>query len=70
MVTTSDDSAARYLIAEHYRDADLPFVFCGVNWDASVYGFPHRNVTGKVEVSPIPQIISLMREHAAGDRVA
>ena len=69
VVTASDDNAAKYLIAGHYKDADLPFVFCGVNWDASVYGFPYRNVTGMVEVSPIPQIISLMRQHAKGDRV-
>ncbi len=68
VVTTSDDNAAKYLIMPHYRDAELPFVFCGLNWDASVYGFPYRNVTGMVEVSPIPQIIRLLESHARGAR--
>lgn len=69
VVTASDDNASEYLIQAHYRDADLPFVFCGLNWDASTYGFPYANVTGMVEVSPIPQIIRLLRKYAAGDRI-
>lgn len=69
VVTASDDNAAKYLIAPYYKDADLPFVFCGLNWDASVYGMPYRNVTGMVEVSPIPQIVRLLRQHAKGDRL-
>ena len=69
VVTASDDNAAQYLIATHYKDADLPFVFCGLNWDASIYGMPYRNVTGMVEVSPIPQIVRLLRQHAKGDRL-
>lgn len=69
VVTASDDAASQYLIAPHYKDADLPFVFCGLNWDASVYGFPYSNVTGMVEVSPIPQIVRLLRGYARGDRL-
>lgn len=69
VVTTSDDNAARYLIMAHYRDAELPFVFCGLNWDASSYGLPYKNVTGMVEVSPIPQIIKLLRQYAKGERL-
>ena len=53
----------------HYKDADLPFVFCGLNWDASSYGLPYANVTGMVEVTPIPQIIRLLRSYAKGDRI-
>lgn len=69
VVTASDDNASEYLIQAHYRDAELPFVFCGLNWDASTYGFPYTNVTGMVEVSPIPQIIRLLRNYARGDRI-
>jgi ABC-type uncharacterized transport system substrate-binding protein len=69
VVTASDDNAARYLIMPYYRDAALPFVFCGVNWDASIYGFPYKNVTGMVEVSPIPKIIELLRRYAKGDKI-
>lgn len=69
VVTTSDDNAAKYLIQPHYRDAELPFVFCGLNWDASGYGLPYSNTTGMVEVSPIPQIVRLLQSHAAGERL-
>jgi ABC-type uncharacterized transport system substrate-binding protein len=69
VVTTSDDNAAKYLIMPHYKDADLPFVFCGLNWDASTYDLPYKNVTGMVEVSPVPQIIKLLKQYAAGNRL-
>jgi ABC-type uncharacterized transport system substrate-binding protein len=69
VVTASDDNASRYLIMPYYKDAELPFVFCGVNWDASVYGFPYKNVTGMVEVSPIPKIIEMLKRYAEGDKI-
>lgn len=53
VVITADDNAARYLIKPYYRDSRTPFVFCGVNWTVSEYGFPYSNVTGIVEVAPI-----------------
>jgi ABC-type uncharacterized transport system substrate-binding protein len=69
VVTTSDDPAAQYLIMPHLRDASIPVVFCGLNWDASAYGLPYRNTTGMVEVSPIPQIVRLLRRNARGPRL-
>ncbi|WP_404379232.1 ABC transporter substrate-binding protein [Caenispirillum salinarum] len=69
VVTTSDDPVARFVIMPHFRDADLPIVFSGLNWDAGTYGLPYGNVTGMVEVSPIPQIVRLLRSHARGDRI-
>jgi ABC-type uncharacterized transport system substrate-binding protein len=69
VVTASDDNASKYLIMPYYKDADLPFVFSGLNWDASNYGFPYSNVTGMVEVSPVPQIIQLMERYAKGKRL-
>lgn len=53
IVITADDNAAKYLIKPFYKDHDLPFVFCGVNWTAKEYGFPYSNVTGMIEVAPI-----------------
>ena len=53
VVITADDNAAKYVIQAHFRDHEIPFVFCGVNWTAAEYGFPYRNVTGMVEVAPI-----------------
>jgi ABC-type uncharacterized transport system substrate-binding protein len=69
VITTSDDPAAQYLIMPYLRDAAIPVVFCGLNWDASAYGLPYRNTTGMVEVSPIPQILRLLRRHARGPRL-
>jgi hypothetical protein len=60
VVIASDDNASKYLIVPYYKDGTLPFVFCGVNWDAGVYGFPCRNVTGMVEVQLIDQIITTL----------
>ena len=49
----SDDIASKYLIVPYYHDADIPFVFCGVNWTVEQYGFPFSNVTGMIEVAAI-----------------
>ncbi len=68
VVIASDDNASKYLIAPYYKGGDLPFVFCGLNWDASVYGFPAKNVTGMVEVAQIPQLLEVLKRHAKGDR--
>jgi ABC-type uncharacterized transport system substrate-binding protein len=53
IVITADDNAAKYVIQAHYKDHQIPFVFCGINWTADEYGFPYSNVTGMVEVAPI-----------------
>jgi hypothetical protein len=60
VVIASDDNASKYLIVPHFKDKELPFVFCGVNWDASVYGFPCSNVTGMEEVTFVPQTIAIL----------
>jgi len=61
VVITSDDNAAKYVIAPHYRDDDVPFVFSGVNWTVEEYGFPYTNVTGIVEVSPYKNMLEETR---------
>ena len=53
VVIASDDNASKYLIVPHYKDANVPFVFCGVNWTVEQYGFPFSNVTGMIEVAAI-----------------
>jgi hypothetical protein len=53
-----------------YRNTDLPFVFCGVNWDCGRYDLPCKNVTGMLEVSLIPQILDTVRPLAKGTRIA
>lgn len=69
VVIAADDNASKYLIAPYYKGASLPFVFCGVNWDADGYGFPASNVTGMLEVTPVPQLIDQLKPFAKGDRI-
>lgn len=69
VVIASDDNASKYLIAPFYKGGSLPFVFCGVNWDAGGYGFPAANVTGMLEVTPVPQLIDQLKPLAKGDRI-
>lgn len=70
VVVVSDDNAAKYVIVPFYMNAALPFVFCGLNWDASGYGFPCKNVTGMVEVSMYQQQIDQMKIFAKGSRLS
>jgi ABC-type uncharacterized transport system substrate-binding protein len=69
VVIASDDNASKYVIMPYFKDALLPFVFCGVNWDASVYGYPYSNATGMVEVALVSEILKHLRKYARGDRV-
>ena len=70
VVIASDDNASKYLIKPFYKDASLPFVFCGINWDASMYGYPYKNVTGMIEVAPVPELLKYLKPYAKGNRIA
>jgi len=61
VVIASDDNASRYLIMPYYKDSDLPFVFCGLNWSMAEYGYPYKNVTGMIEVAPIKPLIKQLK---------
>ncbi len=69
VVIATDDNASKYLIVPYYRGGNLPFVFAGVNWDASVYGYPARNVTGMVEVSAPDQLLQIIGTVSEGRRL-
>jgi ABC-type uncharacterized transport system substrate-binding protein len=59
----------KYVLEAYYRDASLPFVFCGLNWDPKPYGLPYRNATGMVEVALTPQLIEKLKDYSKGKRV-
>jgi ABC-type uncharacterized transport system substrate-binding protein len=44
-------------------------VFCGVNWDASTYGFPTKSVCGMEEVALIEPLLRQLKTYAKGDRI-
>ena len=60
VVIASDDNASKYLIVPYYKDAEIPFVFCGVNWTVEQYGYPFSNVTGMIEVAAIGLVVLLV----------
>ncbi len=70
LVITSDDNAAKYLISEHYLNSDIPFVFCGVNNDAAVYGFPTKNITGILEIPLFSETFNIIKDFAKGEKIA
>lgn len=69
LVIVVDDPAVKYVLQAHYKNAKLPFVFAGVNWDATKYGLPYQNATGMVEVAPVKAIMASLRPYAKGDRI-
>lgn len=70
VVIASDDNASKYLIKPYYKNADLPFVFCGVNHSTDAYGYPYRNVTGMVEVAPTPKLIYTLKHFNRAEKIA
>lgn len=69
LVIASDDNAQKYLIVPHFKNTELPVVFCGVNMDASEYGYPAVNVTGMIEINPITDLVDLLKKYAPGERI-
>ncbi|MEW5757206.1 MAG: ABC transporter substrate binding protein [Pseudomonadota bacterium] len=57
VVIACDDPASAYLVRPYYKDAELPIVFCGINQSVTPYGYPYRNVTGMIEISPIKPLL-------------
>jgi len=69
VVIAADDNASKFLVMPYYKNTSLPFVFCGLNWDASGYGYPYSNATGMVEVSLIEPLLSNMKGYAKGGKI-
>lgn len=57
VVIACDDNASKYVTEPYLKNSDIPIVFCGVNWDASVYGYPWENTTGMIEVNLVQELI-------------
>lgn len=67
LVIASDDNASKYVIEPYFKNAELPVVFCGVNWDASIYGYPYQNATGMEEVSLIAPLPKVLKQYTQGN---
>lgn len=62
VVIASDDNASKYVIQPYFKDHDIPFVFCGINWNVDAYGYPYKNATGMVEVAPITDLLDKVND--------
>ena len=69
LIIASDDNASKYLIEPYYKNASLPIVFCGVNWNAASYGYPYKNATGMEEISFIKPLPKQLARYAKGKRL-
>jgi len=69
IIIASDDNASKYVIQPYIMDTGIPVVFCGINWDASVYGFPTEHITGMVEVILIQQLVDELGQFTQDRRI-
>lgn len=60
IVIASDDNASKYLVQPFLQNGTLPIVFCGVNNNATKYGYPYQNATGIIELDPIEKLFYTM----------
>jgi ABC-type uncharacterized transport system substrate-binding protein len=68
VVILADDTAVAEVLAPYFKDAKLPFVFCGLNWDAKRYGLG-ANATGMIEVALVKELLAGLKDYAKGSRV-
>lgn len=61
VIIAADDNASKYLVMPYYQHSNTPVVFCGLNWTVEEYGYPYRNTTGMVEVSPMKTMLAELR---------
>jgi len=69
VVMASEDNAQRYFVVPYLKGRKMPVVFCGINWDASEYGYPAPNVTGMLEVNLLGEARAMLQRFAKGERV-
>ena len=69
VIISLDDPAFEYVIMPYYKDSNIPVVFGGVNWDASVYGAPYINTAGIIEVAMTDQLVSYLSTYSKGNRI-
>ncbi|MCV6637247.1 ABC transporter substrate binding protein [Candidatus Albibeggiatoa sp. nov. NOAA] len=77
VLIAADDNAAKYIIMPFYKNTDLPVVFCGINSDASIYGFTDKNtklsivpnITGMLEKHPTNHTLKHLQLYARGNRI-
>jgi len=60
VVIVSDDNAIKYVLKDHYKESNLPVVFCGPNHTITQYQLPYPNTTGMIEKDPTERLLKLL----------
>jgi len=63
ILVAADDNASKYIIEPHFKNAEIPVVYLGVNLDASAYGYPYKNSTGMVELEGLKNLIDVIHQY-------
>jgi len=61
VVIAVDDNAQAYFASDYVNKSTIQFVFCGVNADPQIYGYPAANVTGILERSYPAQTLHMLQ---------
>ena len=61
VVIAADDNAQEYFAKDHVERDDVQIVFCGVNAEPRLYGYPAANVTGVQERPHLPGSLKLLQ---------
>jgi len=61
VVITADDNAQQFFAKDYAGKPGPQFVFCGVNAEASKYGYPAANVTGILERPHFAQTVEMIQ---------
>ncbi len=63
ILIVSDDNALKYLVVPNFQDNPMPIVFCGVNWTADQYDLSGCNITGILELLPVPELVKTLKTY-------
>ncbi len=69
VVITSNDVAAKYVIAPLTKDHSMPIIFTGLHGDPEEFNFPAEKVTGIVEYAMVEPLVDLLQQYAEGSRI-
>jgi ABC-type uncharacterized transport system substrate-binding protein len=62
-VIAADDAAQSMFVVPYLKDkVKTPVMFCGVNEEATTYGYPAANVSGVLERVPIKESIAMLQQ--------
>ena len=69
VIVACDDNAQQYLIVPYFMETEIPIIFCGVNWDASLYGYPTEHITGIIEIELVEELINHLQQFSQDSTV-